>query len=283
MKTIEYNLMAQLKTRIEQKNYSLPTIPQATFRIMELLADPQSSIAEMEKVIAFDPILAGQILKISNSCLYGARVEVTSLKNAIVRLGRKQIRSVILMMSTKSCLIKGKTLAPMQKMWKDSVACAFCCQVIAKKIKLDREELFTVGLLHNIGRLMILSLLSELVKESGSELDFNPELLEMVYDVYHLDIAEKILASWQIPQRLIEIVHCQAVALKSDTPEETNASILQPATGLNLSQKLCRRITEPEASVEELPELQALAIAPEAVAPMLAELEEIYRGIEEFV
>ena len=282
MKTVEYNLIAQLKTRIQQENYSLPTIPQATLRVMELLADPQSSVVDMEKVIAFDPILAAQILKISNSCLYGARVEVTSLKNAIVRLGRRQIRSVILMMSTKSCLIKGKSLAPMQEMWKDSVACAFACQVVAKKIKQDREELFTIGLLHNIGKLMILSLLNELVKQAQTEPNFDPELLQMVYDAYHLDIAQKILTAWKIPLRLIEIINCQAL-LEATPQQEVALSILQPAMGLNFAKKLCRDIADPQKTAGELSEGEALAIPAEAITAMLDEIREIYQGIEEFV
>ncbi len=221
MRESDFDIMELLSQRIDKGSYSLPTIPEASLRLMNLLSDSDSNLEELEKTVAMDPILASQILKIANSCISGAIVEVTSLKNALMRLGRKHVRSLVMMLSIKSSLIQGKSfLGPMKKIWAYSITCAFLGKYLAKKIKADPEEFFVIGLLHATGKLILLSLLHEMLQLSRQEV--SEEFLEKIYSSHDLQITQKLLTSWKISPKITQIITLQSKQIADI--EKTNLS-----------------------------------------------------------
>lgn len=281
----DLDLIGELKRRIEAGNYSLPTIPQSAIRVMELLGNPMSTPEDMEKIINLDPIIAGQILKTANSCLYGAVIEVTSVKNAIVRLGRKQIRSIIHLFSIKSALIKGKVfLEPIKKIWKQSLCCAFLCKDVAKKVKIDKEAMFMNGLMHNIGKLMILSVLHEIVANVDSSQAINEELLEMVYEMHHLEVGKKLLKNWKIPENNLRVIALQSAGDDLLTDYEVPQEDRMQALALMFCSQVCQMKEEDDIDEDELSlYMTELNISEDDFEALLEKLEEIETEAVNFV
>ncbi|NUM36062.1 MAG: HDOD domain-containing protein [Candidatus Brocadiae bacterium] len=243
MKELDFDIFEILNQRICQGNYTLPSIPEASLRLMNLLSDSDTSLEELEKTVGMDPILASQILKIANSCISGAIVEVTSLKNALMRLGRKHIRSIVMMLSIKASIIKSKTfLGPMKQIWSHSISSAFLKRYVAKKFKEEPEESFTVGLLHNMGKLILLSLLNEMLQESAQEI--SEDFLGQIYIAHHLEITKKLLSAWKISPKIIQIIALQDSDIESIKNSPLSESDQKMVFSLILISFICKSIEE---------------------------------------
>jgi HD-like signal output (HDOD) protein len=279
---IEPDLIAQFQLRLERENYTLPTIPAASLRLMNLLSNPDCSVAEMEKTITFDPMLAGQVLKIANSCLYGTVMEVNSLKQAILRIGRKPLRTIVLMNSIKATLIKSRTFLPaMQAIWKQSLMCAFFSKLLAKRVRQDGDELFIMGLFHNIGKLMILSLLYEMFQQA--ETAMSQEMLDKAYATNQIEIGKKLLHLWKIPERIGAIIALQSLEqnLLDDTSiAEQNRRL---AATIMLSQKLCLMVAQNVVEEDKIfPLFDFLGISQQALVEMVQQIHSVEKEVSPF-
>lgn len=216
----EYN--QNIKTKIKSTDVSnekakilvdaiddLPPMPQKTAKILQLLSNPDVSTNELADAIASDIALTARILKISNSALYGSVQEVKTIKIAITRLGRNIIRSIVLISMVKSYFptdnINLRGLA--QKLWQHSKECGLASRRIASVFNYsDLEEAFIGGVLHDIGKLVILLKLPEEYKaiwrkqtiEKISILEAENEVLSF----NHTQLGELLLKKWNMPEGL---------------------------------------------------------------------------------
>lgn len=283
MRNLELDFTVQFQMRLDQENYTLPTIPAASLRLMDLLANPDCTNDAMEKTITLDPLLAGQVLKIANSCLYGSVVEINSLRAAILRIGRKAIRSVVLMNSIKATLIRNTIFLPaMQAIWKQSLNCAFFSKLLGKRLQEPGDELFLVGLLHNVGKLLVLSILHEMFQQTQAVI--NMEMLEKVYAAHHVEIGKKLLLVWKIPATVSEIIHWQS------REEELLANItLAPrskrmAVAILLSRKLCQMVEHNVIDAPQLlPLLDFLCISSQSIAEMVQQIHGVENEVAPFI
>ena len=283
MNELAVDFDALVSRRVSWENYKLPTIPAASIRLMKLVADQQSTPGDMEKAVAMDPVLASQIFKVANSCVYGGVVQVSSLKAAFLRMGRKQIRSIITMTAIKSCLISDKVfLAPIKLIWEHSVCCAFFGRELAQRTGQDSEEFFLVGLFHNIGQLMILSLLHDVLQQSS--LDLSPELLGKLYESHQQGMSRQLLAAWKISQNVADVINAWLAQGNSDATEAAPPDQRRATATLQLACHLCRMVEADRVDAAPLLDELKLLQLPEQIVPELANrIKEIKKEIMAFV
>lgn len=154
--------------RMIAKVKDLPPLPSMASKALELLSDPHSSAEEIEKAIAQDQALVAKLIKVSNSVLYGGYQKVISLRQALTRLGAKTTRSLILAASTRSYFLNGqkgmKQYGP--TLWQHSVEVGVAARRIAQVAGYqDPESAFIGGIMHDIGKLVILFIDSEKYRE----------------------------------------------------------------------------------------------------------------------
>lgn len=188
----------------------LPTLPQVAVTLMDLLDDPNTSAPEINRVMARDPALAAKILKLVNSAYYGLANKVSSLNQAIVILGFKTVKSIALSASVMG-LFKGPHAGSSfdrGRFWKHSIACACVARLVARKQKdFDSETAFSVGLLHDIGKLVFEHYLPEetdkIVKAAeaagSSFLDAEKTILE----TDHAEIGHWLTEKWGLPRDIV--------------------------------------------------------------------------------
>ena len=207
----------------------LVTLPDVYIRINRLLEDPNSSTADIAKAVSQDPSFTLRLLRVANSSLYSFPAAVTTAAKAVSIIGTAQIRSLALAMSVaKSFAGMPNELVSMENFWRHSLYCALIARRLAKEVRrCDPDSLFTAGLLHDIGELVIFNRLPEQAKEALlMVLDSQDELQihqaeQQVMGLDHGGVGGELARQWNLPPLLQEcIAHHHAVASARLHPRE---------------------------------------------------------------
>jgi len=194
---VSHNKILETKT--------LPTLPSVAYRLLDLLAkDPE--VHELEEVIRYDQSLTAKILSIANSAYTNVQQEIDTIQRAIVTLGVKEVTDIAFGVCLASVLkpIKSIPFFDVKEFWLHCVATAITSRIIAQALDhKDEDRFFTLGLLHDIGRLVLLYLFPETFEEilerrskSGREL-----LLEEIdAGLAHTWLGRWLIKRWGLPE-----------------------------------------------------------------------------------
>ncbi|MGC8847003.1 MAG: HDOD domain-containing protein [Candidatus Hydrogenedens sp.] len=196
-----------------QKFKGLPTVPVVLSEALRITADPSVNYDKVIKIISQDPNLSGRLLRIANSPYYGLKHRVTNLQLALVILGIREFRC-ILIGSAVLDLMKFKNLQYQElykKLWRESLFMASFCRELSQSLKLPYEgEDFLVGLLANIGASILLSEIPqkyfELMNQSHNNHKKQLELEQQQFGFIQTDIAHIFLEDWDIPPVLCDTI-----------------------------------------------------------------------------
>jgi len=195
----------------------LPALSPVVQQALILLEREDFDWREVSEVVAQDQNLVAQILKLANSALTGLRRRVTSLTTALRILGARPVRNLLLTMTVRPFLHAPSEL----QLWEHSLACAFVTRKLAQQTQLvDPEEAFTAGLLHDIGKTLLLRFFNQsykraqqIAKQQGCP-TFIAERL--IFSVTHAEVGAWLLEKWRIPAPF-----CEAVAMHHTPVPET--------------------------------------------------------------
>lgn len=138
----------------------LPALPQAVIRLNELVQDSSHSFKDLADVLAVEPSLTSKVLRLANSSYYSIPGGVADIQKAIRFLGTNTLIQLVLGISVVGTLkFKGTSHFDSIAFWKHSMSVAVASEWIAKRNHFERSrELFTCGLLHDIGKLALIIL-----------------------------------------------------------------------------------------------------------------------------
>jgi len=191
----------------------IPSLPEAARIAIYKTLTLEKSAGEISSIIKEDPSLTLKILKVANSPLYRGNNPVTSIKDAIVLLGYKAVKAIILSVSIKD-LFQGKESDwfNYRNFWLHSLSTAFVSEEISRTLKFPGEEnAYAVGLLHDIGKIILLLSAEEKYREvietvRVEKLPFsNAETKVFGFD--HTDVSEFLFGYWELPQKLTHPIH----------------------------------------------------------------------------
>src|SRR4051795_10276017 len=135
----------------------LPPFPAIAQRILALVSQKDVSVREVGELIKLDPSFSAELLRFANSALFGARREVTSLSQAVARLGMDRVKSMATFVALNK-MVRTSVRAPaLRKVWVHSVVTAIIAEEAARVARLDCEVAYTTALLHNLGTLGLMS------------------------------------------------------------------------------------------------------------------------------
>jgi hypothetical protein len=145
-----------LKEHVSSDKAKLPAFNRTGLAIQQEMARPDPDMQVIEKQILRDPAVAGQLLKVANSSFYRGMIEVTTVRNAMVRLGLAEVSNLVTLLTQKQSFTTQDPFIReyMDQLWIHSVACALGSKWIAKECRLPSKmnEAFFAGLLHDIGK-----------------------------------------------------------------------------------------------------------------------------------
>ncbi|MFP4076483.1 MAG: HDOD domain-containing protein [Halochromatium sp.] len=260
-----------------QEAKHLYSLPDVALRVNQLIDDPASQPSDLAEVILCDPALSARLLRLLNSAFYARPQPVDTVTKAIKMIGYEALRDLVF----ATCAVEVfKGLPPeridMERFWLNGVACGIAARALACQRSLpesEGERLFLTGLLHGLGKLMLLSQrpesYSEVLRLSDQDgLDL-VEAEERVFGFNHAELSAALLKSWQLPESLWQpIAHHlnpdAAVCYRTETEIVHAARVIAQLFQATMFE---RESMQSEAATETLHALaERLQLAPESLA-----------------
>ncbi len=194
-----------LRAQIERID-TLPTIPSVLKKLLAVIENPKVSLTEVGNFIQSDPVLTSRVLKMVNSPIYGFPGRISAVQQALILLGLNVVRGLLLGVSVFEVMQKS-----MVGLWEHSLGCAIAARIIAKKKNISEpEEISIAGLLHDIGKVVMIlrykEEYEEVIKEAETKDLLIIEAEKSIFDITHADSGSWIAKRWNFPQSLVEII-----------------------------------------------------------------------------
>ena len=245
--------------RIVSSLDKIPTLPVIYSKLGKLLQSPDATIAAVSNIISEDQVIAAKVLKFVNSAFYGFPQRVGSLQRAIVILGFNTIKNLVFATSVFDMFRGMDTGGAFDKknFWKHCIGCAVASRVLAEAADLrNPDEIFTGGLLHDIGKLVTAVHFPE--KYSAVVNDVQAAGIPMVdaerklfgYD--HCQVGSSLAVQWRFPLDTAQMIGSHhlgdgAAPTRKDIAAVYLGNILAMALGLGSSGERKLAVVNPRA------------------------------------
>jgi len=194
----------------------LPSLPEIVTKVTELVQDPNSSAAQLGKIISHDSGLTSRVLRMVNSAYYGFPKQISSIQHAITILGFNTIKSLVLSSSIFRIFSPKQgmeTVLNYQNFWKHSLLTAIASKNIYQKLFFENNEnIFSAAILHDIGKIILDQYdhenYAKVMQEARNPLDSEKVLMsEQKYcDVTHQYIGHFVAESWNLPETISQVI-----------------------------------------------------------------------------
>jgi putative nucleotidyltransferase with HDIG domain len=189
---------------------NLISFPAVVSQFNNAINSESYELEELGAILQLDPILTARLLQLANSAYFGTAVPAETVKDAIFRLGVKQTRDLVYGISAKNAFDGvTNTLVSNEEFWKHCLICAISAQTIAKTVKIHSPDtLFTAGLLHDIGDLILFTLepegSTEALKVNVDDYDGSDQSSAeiSIFGFDHAEIGGKLAQQWGFPEVL---------------------------------------------------------------------------------
>ena len=200
----ERGLIEYLNEYLSKGQVELPVSNMTGLRLQQEISKKSANSREIEKLIITDQALTAQVLKISNSAFYRGLHKVSSVREAILRLGMVEVSNIITLVTQRQTFrAKDPFIGELlEKLWQHSVACAVGAQWLAKScnFQMIQNEAFLAGLLHDIGKLFLLTVIEAAQLSEKFNLRLNHEMINQALADLHTEYGYSLLKHWNFPE-----------------------------------------------------------------------------------
>lgn len=183
----------------------LPVMPEASALLISMTSNEECTIQELSDVVQRDPLLAAHLLRIANSALYSPAYPSSSLRQAIQRLGMRELRRVAVTIATQAKVFRLRGWeSEVEELLLHSLTTALYATEIAKLLRIGDEEAFLGGLLHDVGHPVVLQGLVEMQRTEGLEIS-RAAMLELA-NLHHTKVGSRLVEQWGLSPRLAEVI-----------------------------------------------------------------------------
>ena len=256
-------------------------LPKAYLRLRELIADPDSSLADITQVISNDPGLTSRILRIVNSAYFALASKVDTIGRAVQVLGLNQVHDLALATAAVGSLAK----IPCQGLdihdyWRRSIYAAVVSKIVARRMGLRTgERLFVAGLLHGIGELVLAFKEPVLFQElKAAAIRRQVPLCVVQHEHLGFDyaaISGELLRQWQLPDELVMPVRHHAMGFSTIPPAWLDdVAVLQVASVISRAALWSSEQDEPVPGFEPVA-MQVTKLDEQAVEQVMTDSDEL--------
>ena len=262
--------------RIRKGAIELPLLPQVASRILAMVYDPDAEAAKLAELIHQDQALAAHVIRIANSPAYMTRNPVVSLQHAVSMLGMNLMSELAFSASIKGSAFKVPGWDDeVKSLWHYSLASGAYAKEIARMRRFNVESAYLCGLLHGIGRPVVLQTLVALSKEQGSTL--SKELVHQLLDGYYIQVGLLVADDGGLPPPVVE-----SIGFHVDYQYAKTAK--QECMTTCLAGRLAKHFLDPdsmdEATVREHVIFADLNLYPKDVDALLAHKDKVRAVVE---
>ncbi len=264
-----------------RKLTAIATLPEITVKIIATVEDPNSTAAQLHKLITHDPALVTRILKLVNSSFYGLPGQISSIERAVVLVGLTAIKNIAVAASIGQ-MFRGARLCEQfsaKDLWTHCIAVAVGSRELARHLRMPiGDEAFLGGMIHDIGLLVSLQLWPEKVRqvcEAASVDGANfMEIERQVLGVDHAELGAALAEQWKFPKSCQQIAAYHHDPLSRMGEGRQLVAIVHVADALACQANLGFNLTAREQSLDPA-HLVDLGISQQAVAIVKAGLPQL--------
>ncbi|MEK6676915.1 MAG: HDOD domain-containing protein, partial [Planctomycetota bacterium] len=194
-----------LVSHFDGHDLTMPPMPRAAERVLARLRDSQSTMAEVARDISEDQVMAAEVLRMSNSVFYRGTEKITSLQSSVTRLGTHALRTLMMHQSLRSAMFpkSGVDRDVAERLWRRSLASGCVMRGLAEFTKLDPDDALLIGLMHDIGNVLVLRITHER-QVMQTRLDWGT--FEYLCFECHQEFGELIAEAWKLPSELKSLI-----------------------------------------------------------------------------
>ncbi len=263
--------MAQIDTLLNQIE-TLPASPSLLPRLLPKLGDVDENFDEVVEIISLDPALTVQLLRISNSAFFGQSEPIVTVTDAVTRVGYQSVYLLTAMIDGAGAFPQAANgTVDTGRLWAHSVTAAFSTKYVAETTGQDANLLFTAGLLHDVGKIVLAQIQPGALATTIYSLT-EAEALEQekkLFGCTHAEVGSALMKKWGLPDEIISAVNEQ------HAPKAEGATANPLGTCLELGNLFShgqadRRVL---ASPQFLSRLKSLDLSPTATSGWLKKLQ----------
>jgi putative nucleotidyltransferase with HDIG domain len=204
----DMRLMDNIEKLLDQIEV-LPASPSVLTKLLPKLADVDANFDEVVEIVALDPALTTELLRICNSAFFGQSEPIENVQDAVTRVGYQSIYLLVAMINGANAFpVPSPKGIDIGRLWAHSVMTAFSTKYIAESTQQDTNLLFTAGLLHDVGKIVIAqaqpgALNGELYGPS-EDIALNHE--KELCGFNHAEVGMALMQRWGLPEKLVVAV-----------------------------------------------------------------------------
>ncbi|HNY26110.1 MAG TPA: HDOD domain-containing protein [Candidatus Sumerlaeota bacterium] len=200
----------ELNNMLEDPDLVLPVESSVALQLRQVLNQKHVSFDDVARIVSHDPALAARVLQVANSSIYASLERARNLKQAVSRLGLLEVCNILNAIVTRDLFkAQSKHLQDvMHNLWLHSICTAYINQLVVRHLNLPAgPDFFMMGLLHDIGKLLILYLV-HLGEKSGrwKEGEVSEDILMPFFAMRHHDLGMRLLQNWDYPDSFLKVV-----------------------------------------------------------------------------
>ncbi|RMD81172.1 MAG: HDOD domain-containing protein [Lentisphaerae bacterium] len=202
-----------IREQVLQKITEVPALPTAATQVLQAIQDPDVDITKLVRIIELDQSLTSNLLKLVNSALFSAGRKIGSVKEAVTRLGLRQISRLVVASAIAPMTnieIVGYDLEP-GLLWRHSIRVAFAVNHLSDILSFPHDdEAFTAGILHDIGKIILGTFLQinaqKIIEHAYGEIISFDQAERELLGIDHAETGAALLRHWQIPESIVKPV-----------------------------------------------------------------------------
>jgi HD-like signal output (HDOD) protein len=234
---------------------SVEPLPHTVARLATLVADPNSDIREISETVSLDVSLTADVLRRANSAALGHRANITSVRDAVVRLGPSTLLSLTVASRVGSRMLQALPAYGLQPgaLWERSVAASIAAEVIRSRARVPvPAEVGTAALLHDFGMVVLArhfgkQILDSLALAAATDRMDLLETERVVFGLTHADIGGTVAEAWGLPLTIVD-----GIRDHHEAHEDLSAVSAAVALACAMSFEITNRDADPEELESQL-------------------------------
>ena len=269
-------VFSEILMRFKKGDINLPSPPQIQTKFNKMLKDGEG-IQGIAELLRQDISISSKLIGISNSAYYQGGKENKTLEQAICRLGLDTTRKYVEILCNRSLYAtqNKKNMEQIERLWKHSLCCGIASQMTCAIVQGKQpEEVFTMGLIHDIGKLILLQIFSELNVDTSDDkmTEENRAELARIITLNHGSFGSMLLKRWNFPES------CQQIALFHDNLENADP-ISKELLIVHFSNAVANTLgycsgEKVDLKIEEVLSTRLLQIQPKSITAVLDEVRQ---------
>jgi HD-like signal output (HDOD) protein len=223
---------------IASSQVRLPVFNATAGRVQQEIGQENPDLRVVEKLICSDQALTAEVLRYSNSAFYKGLNKISTVREAIMRLGVNEVSNIVMLLTHEGHFrSKDPYLnTVLRQLWRHALGTAIAAHWLARHCGVHQvaHESFIAGLLHDVGKLFILSVIDELLHSKEFTLRPSTALLLEAMDQLHTGHGFTLLTHWNLPGK-----YCQ---IARDHHSENLEADNYLALTVRLANKACRKM-----------------------------------------